>query len=484
MKFVRLVVALIGVSALSSTGPAGAGDSGPLWLGARHATLPSGAKGLGQGYLPSLSCPSNGNCAATGVYLSSSGQPKGLILNEVNGVWRQPTTIVAPANAASAPGLTPYGVSCASVGNCTAAGSYQDVNSSADAFVANEVNGAWRRAQEVTLPAGANQGAQNAQVRALACERAGFCSAVGTFLDTTSPMAHVVGFVIDEVNGAWRRAQEVTLPAGANANPFVNLTQVACASVDECAATGWYVDANNVTHGLIVNRVHGVWRDAQSLTPPTNASAYPNTQVSALTCARAGYCSAIGTYLNAVGMSEGFSVDERAGRWGRALTLRLPVRATVNPHVFFYGFDAISCASVGNCSVGGQFRDNNAQYQGFFVNEVHGVWRDAQPLALPSDAAMAGKNGGVVAVSCVANGTCSAGAAYFDRAGLYQALIVNEVHGVWQRGAKVALPGGATSVGIDGGVYAVVCHAGNHCTASGSYLATPSSYAGFTVATR
>ena len=481
MKSARLVAALVSVFTLSSMLPVGAANAGPTWPGAQRATLPAGATGLGQGYLPSLSCASVGNCVATGVYLNAQGQPQGLLLNEVTGRWISPTTIVAPANALNSPGLTPYSVSCGSAGNCSAGGSYQDVTGSIDAFVVNEVRGAWTSAQEVALPASASSAIQNAQVRAVSCSSAGNCSAAGTFQDTSSPYAHVLGFVVDEVRGAWTSAQEVALPADANVNPFVNLTQVACASAGNCSASGSYIDSNNVTHGLIVNEVRGTWSPGLAVTPPGNAAAYPNTQVSALTCVRAGYCSAIGTYLEATGKSEGFTVEERAGHWAQALMMRLPVGASVNPHVFFYGFAGISCASAGNCATGGQYRDAGAKYQGFLLNEVRGVWQVARTLALPADAAMAGKNGGVVAVSCASAGYCSAGAAYFDRSGLYQALIVNEVHGIWQRGTKVALPNGARSVGVAGGVYSVVCLTGNHCTAAGSYLSTSTTYAGFTL---
>ena len=61
-------------------------------------------------------------------------------------------------------------------------------------------------------------------------------------------------------------------------------------------------------------------------------------------------------------------------------------------------------------------------------------------MKLPAGAQEAGKNGGVVAVSCVSVGNCSAGAAYLDGSGDYQALVVNRVSGTWQTGTKVALP--------------------------------------------
>ena len=104
-------------------------------------------------------------------------------------------------------------------------------------------------------------------------------------------------------------------------------------------------------------------------------------------------------------------------------------------------------------------------------------------MAMPAGAQMAGKNGGVVAVSCRSAGNCSAGAAYVDGSSAYQALVVNEVAGQWRTGQKVTLPTGDNTVGVDGGVYGLICHATGPCTATGSYLKTLTNYEGFTVTT-
>ncbi len=104
-------------------------------------------------------------------------------------------------------------------------------------------------------------------------------------------------------------------------------------------------------------------------------------------------------------------------------------------------------------------------------------------MAMPAGAQMAGKNGGVVAVSCRSAGNCSAGAAYLDGSSAYQALVVNEVAGQWRTGQKITLPTGNNTVGVDGGVYGLICHPTGPCTATGSYLKTLTNYAGFTVTT-
>jgi hypothetical protein len=293
-----------------------------------------------------------------------------------------------------------------------------------------------------------------------------------------------LGYAVNEVDGVWRDATQITLPLGANANPMVTLGQVACASVGNCSAVGSYIDANSVTHGLIDNEVAGKWLPATSLVLPGDASAYPVASLSSLACSPADNCAAIGTYENANGQAQGIAVTETSGTWGRAVALKMPVGAAANPHVFLYGYGGISCRTATNCSAGGQYRDSRGDYQGFLVNEVHGVWRDATSLALPGGAQQSGKNGGVVGVSCAAPGDCSAGAAYLDASGNYQALVVNEVAGKWRTGVKITLPLGATSVGVDGGVYGVICQKSGACVATGSFLKGTTAYQGFTLATR
>ena len=96
---------------------------------------------------------------------------------------------------------------------------------------------------------------------------------------------------------------------------------------------------------------------------------------------------------------------------------------------------------------------------------------------------MAGKNGGVVAVSCRSAGNCSAGAAYLDGSSSTRRWSSMRSAGQWRTGQKITLPTGNNTVGIDGGVYGLICHRTGPCTATGSYLKTLTNYEGFTVTT-
>lgn len=478
MKPLHSAVVLATLVTLATVVPAAA-SSTLVWTNAKQATLPSGATGLPQGYLPVLSCVSAGNCEAGGAYSSASGNNNGLVLNEVNGKWRTPTTLGAPVGAAANPGLTVYGLSCGSLGNCAAVGSYQDNASNVVGFVANEVNQKWSTAKEVTLPSNALITGQGALVRTVECSSAGNCSAVGNYQNNHIPASRNEGFVISEVRGSWQNASEISLTSSTNLNPFVTMNQIACASAGNCVAVGSFIDGNDVTQGLLVDQVRGAWSHGVALTLPANANAYAGATLSEVACVVKSSCTVLGTFNTNTGAVEGLSVSESSGRWPRASELTMPSNAATNPHVFLYGYEGLACASVGNCSAGGQYQDSAGNYQGFLENEAQRVWKSAVKLSLPSGATQAGRNGGVVAISCPRVGNCRAGAAYLDSSNNYQALVVTETNGKWQRGTKVVLPAGANSVGVDGGVYALVCATANACTATGSYLSAATTYEGF-----
>jgi hypothetical protein len=449
------------------------------WMNAKQAALPPGATGLPAGYLPTLTCVSAGNCEAGGAYTAANGNVEGLVLNEVNGTWTAPTTILAPAGAASNSDLTVYGLSCGSLGNCAAVGSYDDSALNIQAFVANEINQKWTSAVKVTLPSNALGTGQTALVRSVVCPSAGNCSAVGGYLDNATPASRTEGFVIGEVGGSWQSASEISMTSSTNFNPYVDVNQIACSSTSNCVGVGSFIDANDVTQGLLVDQVKGTWSRGLSLTLPANASAFAGASVSEVTCVKNASCAVLGTFNTNTGAVQGLSATESGGQWLRAQELTMPPNAAINPHVFLYGFQGIACASVGNCSLGGQYQNSTGQIEGFLENENSGVWKSATALALPSGAQQAGKNGGVVAISCPRVGNCRAGAAYLDSTGIYQALVVTETNGTWLRGVMVVLPGGATEVGVDGGVYSVVCVSINTCTAVGSYIGASTMYEGF-----
>ncbi|HEV2428112.1 MAG TPA: hypothetical protein VGS61_07830, partial [Acidimicrobiales bacterium] len=313
---------------------------------------------------------------------------------------------------------------------------------------------------------------QAAYLRAVACPSAGWCVAVGSYV-ATGPALPTEGFVVTGSPGAWS-ANAIAALAPANVEPTVSLAQVACAAPDQCATAGTFIAAGGASAGLEAVDAGGTWSVGPLALPP-DASAYPAVAVSGVACPSESTCAVAGAYETAAGRREAFVTSLGAA----ATELVMPDGARANPIAFFFGYADFTCAAPGDCALGGQYRDEDKRYQGFLVDEVGGSWRAATRLRLPASARQVGRYGGVVAVTCPAPGECRAGGAYLDARGRYQAYVVGERADRWTDASTIALPGGATTVGVDGGVYGLACASYSRCTAAGSYVAAEAQYEGF-----
>ena len=103
---------------------------------------------------------------------------------EDNGTWRAAGEVATALNIGGNAAVE--SVSCPSAGNCAEAGSYLDQSRHTQVFVVGELNGHWRNAQEIPGTAALNRGG-SATVGALSCVPAGhYCSAGGYYLQTRS----------------------------------------------------------------------------------------------------------------------------------------------------------------------------------------------------------------------------------------------------------------------------------------------------------
>jgi hypothetical protein len=82
---------------------------------------------------------------------------------------------------------------------------------------------------------------------------------------------------------------------------------------------------------------------------------------------------------------------------------------------------SVSCASPGNCSAGITYSDGHSHNQAFVVSEVDGTWQ--QGVQVPGTATGA-EDAGTDSVSCVPAGICAAGGYYTDSLGSQQAFVL------------------------------------------------------------
>jgi hypothetical protein len=149
------------------------------------------AEHRGDAAIESVSCASAGNCAAAGQYLDRSRHGQAFVINEVLGAWGRPAKVAAPIKDGSA---SIGSVSCPAAGSCSAGGSYSRIGSTGvQAFVA-EVHGSWGAAKQVPGTAALNTGG-NASIGSVSCPAAGNCSAGGYY---THAHSNQQTFVVDK----------------------------------------------------------------------------------------------------------------------------------------------------------------------------------------------------------------------------------------------------------------------------------------------
>jgi len=407
----------------------------------------------------SVSCASAGNCSAGGAYTDRSHHLQAFVVSEVNGVWRRAEEV--PGTGALNPGgyAAIASVSCGSAGNCSAGGLYADRSRHNQAFVVSEVNGAWRQATEVPGIADLNTGG-SATTYTVSCASAGNCSAGGLYAGRSG---HLEAFVVSEVGGAWKTAEEVPGTATLNVGGRAAINSVSCASAGNCSAGGAYTDRSDHPQAFVVSEVGGAWQTAEEMPGIAALNAGGYAAMASISCASAGNCSAGGQYKDRARRVRGFVVGEVNGVWRRAE--EVPGTAALNRDDGW--INSVSCASPGNCSAAGPYTDRSGHLQTFVVSEVGGAWKTAEEV--PGIAALnRGGHAGINSVSCASAGNCSAGGQYTGRSRHPQAFVVSEVSGVWRRAELV--PGtAALNTGGSATIYSVSCASKDACSAGGQY---------------
>ncbi len=133
--------------------------------------------------------------------------------------------------------------------------------------------------------------------------------------------------------------------------------------------------------------------------------------------------------------------------------------------------DSVSCATVGNCAVGGSYTDatgNNGQAQTFVLNETNGAFRKA--IQVPGSGTLnAGQVGSRALVSCATAGNCVVGLIYTTAvSGVQQAFVASETDGTW--GTAIEIPGLVTlNAGSNASIDSVSCGAAGNCAVVGTY---------------
>jgi hypothetical protein len=417
------------------------------------------------GTLNLVSCSSAGNCSAGGNYTDRLGHQQAFVVNEKNGSWGKAVEVPRLAALNTGEDARVVSLSCGSAGNCAAGGFYNSRR--VRAFVVSEKNGSWGKAMQVPGAAALSGAGGNSEVDALSCASAGNCAAGGSYSSDGDQQA----FVVSEKNGSWGMAIEVPGLAALNNGTLTGIDSVSCASVGNCAVTGYY--DNGAPEAFVVSETHGSWGTAVEV---PGSAAFGTATFASVSCASAGNCAAAG-YSGSPITDASFGplvVSEKNGTWGNAIAVHGTTASGRNAAV------SVSCASAGNCVAGGDYATSiDNPYQAFLVREKNGSWGTA--FEVPGLAALnVDGNADIASVSCKTARNCAVGGTYRDGSGHQQAFVVSENNGSW--GKAIEVPGSAAlNTGGSAQIMSVSCTSAGYCAAVGNAVGSAENEVAFIV---
>jgi hypothetical protein len=379
-----------------------------LAVAAGSLVLPASA--LAGNELPtvgSISCPAAGQCMAVGSYTPSTDNPQGLILSERDGIWSDGLKQALPANANQVPDVNLSAVSCAAVGDCTVVGTYTTTTGATEGLLDSSTRYWWQPVVTPKLPAGAHAKLP-VDINAVSCWATGDCLAVGDY-GNSSGVQEAVSWT--EQNGVWSKGAALPLPSTANATHASSLSAISCPTAATCQVSGWYLRSGKggAIAGLVARYVKNKFARAVHVELPSGAAGDPEVELPAISCAQAGYCTAVGDYTDSNGQRQPLAVTESNGTWLDGTSPPLPVNAATSGQ--YATLDSVSCASSDVCAAGGSYYDSSENIDPLVLNGITGQLTAASEPVLPSTAAPS-QDADMDSVSCNPLGNCLAGGYY------------------------------------------------------------------------
>jgi hypothetical protein len=307
----------------------------------------------------------------------------------------------------------------------------------------------------------------SAGVSSVSCVGAGDCTAAGNYANGSG----VHPFVVPEQSGVWGSAIEIPGTAALSAG-YAAVASVSCARAGDCSAGGSYEDSSGQYEPYVVDETNGSWGTAIEVPGVGDLNIGGDAAVFSVSCGSPGNCAAFGDYADDVDRYgfpdhyETFVITEKNGKWGAS-------------YLTEDYLDSVSCSGAGDCLVGGSV-DGKA----FLVAERNGNWGGGRKV-LGMAALSAGGGSSVDSVSCASPGNCAAGGWYHYGAGGQReyAFVVAEKNGKWGTAIKVT---GVTALkaGGDARVDSVSCAGVGNCAAAGQYTDRAHKTQAFVVAER
>ena len=328
-------------------------------------------------------------------------------------------------------------MSCASATACNAVGKFTDSSGTT-----SSLGETWDGAAWTIQPTPNPSGSQSGHLAGVACTSPTACIAAGGNRDG----AGVAVTLAEAWDGTAWTVQSTPNPNGGDA--WSDLPGVSCTSASACTAVGSYSSVNAPERILAEGWNGAAW----TIQAPPNPSGSPSTSLSAVSCAGATTCIAVGDYHDPATAT----LMTLAERWdGTAWTIQPtpnPAGSGASSLVGVSCASATSCVAVGSSRVGA-FGDTVP-----LAEHWDGAAWTIQPTPMPGGASRVVLSG----VSCTSAAACTA----VGQSGGQWALVER-----WDGTAWTIQPTPNPIGGTYSGLSGVSCPGATACTAVGTYAA-------------
>ena len=328
-----------------------------------------------------VSCASSTSCTAV---TDAAGESSATSEIWNGAVWSN-LPVPPPSGEVTAFGLS--GTSCTKPGFCAAVGSYVNgtgTRQSLAEFLEPGGSGSEYRSHWAVESSQNPEGAKSTSLTAVSCSSSRFCTAVGRYTNAAGTEVALA----ERTSIGWE-FQEVKTPTGAK---WSRLLGVSCTSLEVCAAVGTYANSANEVVPLAERWEDQKW-SIQSTPSPTGAKA---SSLTAVSCASATACTAVGHYTNSSGVEVTLAEQWNGTNWFVAFT------PTGGEATAASALQSVSCQSTSACTAVGSYKSGSTvkTLVEFWTGSSWLVQSTPNPSG-PSESVLRG-------VSCTASPLCMA----------------------------------------------------------------------------
>jgi hypothetical protein len=340
-------------------------------------------------------------------------------------------------------------------------------------------DGEWERAQPAQFDEGVQHGYPSARLHSASCASPGNCTAVGSFKNSAG---RTEAFTMTSNDGEWEQARPAEFDAGINLESRSDyFTSVSCSTPRNCTAVGWFGNFYNHAEAFTMTSNDGEWEQARPAQFGEGIqSDQPDALFGSVSCASPGNCTAVGNFKNNADHYEAFTMTSNDGQWEQARPAEFAAGIQHESRGDY--FTSVSCPTPRNCTAVGWFGNSYGHTEAFTMTSNDGQWEQARPAEFAAGIQHQLRLGAFYSVSCASAGNCTAVGHFMNSYGYYEAFTMTSITGEWETAKPQVFPDGIQYKSEPAAsLSSVSCVLPGNCTAVGTFRNRSTNDAAFTM---